>query len=211
MKIWSWTRRGGFLACPLSLLLAAGLANAMPPAEQQFVGDAQLAKTLTAEQKARQQSYNQFRNWANPAAAAELADPEKDHSAASIVKVDKSNIAQLRAALAALTAPPTPPDIIAKVTALLGKINKSGANAATMGDLNPLELLALEKYYFKDNQIVIPPKNTIQIVDSHQLAKLAASDPSIKDKVIAYQTKTIKKETHVLTPVYTTIWTYFPS
>jgi len=208
MKHWFPRRCLGPLAVGLTLLMSSGVGFASP-ADVQFVGDAQAARASDPDQAAAQATYNTFRNWSAPTTSAH--DPETNHTGGTIA-LTKANIPFYRQKILDLQDPTkSPPDVVAAVKALLAKAAPGSPNAAALGDLSPLELLALMKYYFHDNETVIPPKNTIQIVDSSKLAAQVAANPAVKDTVIAYETITTKKITHNLTPVYTTIWTYFPS
>jgi len=206
-QLFEWSRSRGFVSIlTLLMLTSASLAN---PAAITFVGDGQQAKGAT--DPGNQTASNNLRNWNNPLLGVQDPNPLGAADTLQVIQLDATNIASTyRPALNALLNPPTPAAIIAKVTALLGKVNPGSPNASALGDLNPQELIALLKYstVFKDNQLILAPKNNIQIIDTNALSKLTQAQ---KDAAIPYETITVKHITYTLTPVYTTVYTYFPS
>lgn len=195
----------------IGLLLASSALAAPTVREAQFVGDrnSDLADPANAGANA------DFRRWGTTAAGVDGPQTFLKEKKAGKITVRNATPAEIRAAvnarLAALLAAGDPASLAerARIMARLALIPAGQNNVANLNDIHPnlyLEFLRLQN----DNQqeLILPPKNQIKIVDIKQIEmNRAAGRP---DPQPIYRTTHITVVTHHLVPTFRTVYTEYP-
>lgn len=199
----------------LGLLLASrALAGPAAPPEATFVGDARADIADDAAAKAKAKETADFRRWGANTVADEAPSVFLPERPAGKINIRNADPTEARKALDDYLItldkfPAGSPQAkeAARIRARLALI--PAKQKSFPGDLHPIQFLEyLRTLPDNKQELVLPPKNTIKIVDQVAIKKLKDAGKPMPQPV--YRTTTVKIVTHHLVPTFKDVYTEYP-